>query len=420
MSSRKGLLKSLPRNREKKDFFAVILFGFITICSIFVFYKSESNTSDLPRIYLICEEEIQKDDYINCKFKIMCGDFFYDTEFIDAEIKLRGNSVCNYPKKPFRVNLVKKHSLLEMRRDDDWYLFASYFDCSRLRYKLSFDLWRTLQYDNPTAILPETKYVTVYLNGDYQGFYLLGERCDKKLFDLDDAQDNINSSLIFQAKGRTFFRNYKKDKDSWEQDWPNENEDIEIMDEILTDLFDFVFHSDDYAFFNSTNNIYSKFDRDNLIDFFLFNFFILHYDFWCKNFYIVRDTYPSKFFLIPWDFDESFGQFAWERYDADENDEADIRFRSELYNRLLDNDEFKQGCRDRWSELRDELWTEDFILDMVSDMYEDIEDLLDLEYQMWGDVKENHQGYTFKDCVDYLFDWIPERLKFCDNYFSEY
>ena len=80
------------------------------------------------------------------------------------------------------------------------------------------------------------------------------------------------------------FRKYENS--AWQQDWPNEDEGIFIMDEIMTDLFNFVSNTSDEVFFDSRTGIYSKFDKLNLIDFFLYNFFISHKDFWNTNYFI--------------------------------------------------------------------------------------------------------------------------------------
>ena len=153
----------------------------------------------------------------------------------------------------------QQKSLLGLREDDDWILFAMYMDYPRMRIKICLELWRGLEPFNPTAILPRSKYVTLYLNGEFQGLYLLAEKNDRRLFGLDDAQNNIDSSLIFQYRYPDPFGIYRSE--NWEQDWPNEDENIYIMDEIMTDLVFFIHYSSDELFFNPVNGIFAKFDK---------------------------------------------------------------------------------------------------------------------------------------------------------------
>ena len=280
------------------------------------------------------------------------------------------------------------------------------------------------------AILPDSEFVCLYVNGEFEGLYLLAEKINRRLFDLDDAQNNIDSSLIFQVKYFADFREYNQDR--WEQDWPNEDENIYIKDEILTELTKFVNNSDDDEFFNTETGIYTKFERLNLIDFFIYNFYILHIDFWYKNYFIIRNTNPNKFYLVPWDFDGSLGQLGWELHPSDSNQEGNIIYANRLFERLITNDDFMNECKNRWFQLRETLWTDKFILDMLSDIFNDIKEILEYEMNKWKpETVEEEPDYDWPDFVIYstkefdldeylerLFEFIPERLDFCDIYFS--
>jgi spore coat protein CotH len=365
------------------------------------------------------EGEIKNDEYINCKIEVNDKKSSEAIELINSKIKIRGRYNAELPKKGYRIELDQEKSLLGLRKDDDWLLLAMYSDLNNLQIKLSFDLYRTLTPSNPTAILPDSEYVCLNLNGDFQGLYLLTEKNDRRLFGLDDAQNNINSSLIFQSS--YFHNNFESyNYDEWEQDWPNEYDDIYIMDEIMTSLVSFVRDSSDEEFFNPELGVYAIFDRLNLIDFYIFNFFILHDDFWDHNYFIVRNTYPSKFFLVPWDFDRCFGQWLSRNGDPERNDEEFIRNNNQLFNRLLNYESFKLDIKNRWQQLRMELWTEQEVMDRVSENYEKIKEILEIDSEIWlpwlfGDDWEK----KLDESIDWLYDWIPKRLEFCDSYFFE-
>jgi spore coat protein CotH len=398
---------SSPQNRTKRELFIIIFLSFLSLSTIFYYSYSENFRivpSNLPKVYITCTYNINKNTYKECIIEI-------DYDSTIAEIKLRGNAKTRYDKKGYRIQLTQSKSFLGMRRDDDWQLFAMYNDYTRMKDKLAFDLWRTLEDTNPTAILPDSEFVTLYLNQEYIGLYLLAEKNDRRLFGLDRPKNNTDSSLIFQAQPFTFLREY--DKDAWEQDLPDP-EDVNIIDKILPDLINFINNTSDEEFYDPETGIYSIFDKLNLIDFFLFNYFILHGDFWCHNYFIVRNTNPSKFFLIPWDFDISFGQAADHLYSSKDNPESEIRRTNELYNRLLDSSEFKEACRNRWIFLRGEVWTEEDIIDRIVRNYEKIENSLKIEREMWFSKARD------KDYVKILIEWVQERLEFCDSYFSEF
>ena len=381
--------------------------------------NSPEASIELPGIYIMCEKEIDPYNYITCLLAI-------NNAILPCNIKIRGTSVATLAKKGYRLEFGEMVSLFGMREDDDWLLFASYLDHTRMRYKLAFDIWNSLQENNPTAILPNSKYVKLFINNQFQGIYLLTEKADKKLFGLDNAQNNTDTSLIFQVK----FHHYNfKENGVWEQDYPNEDEGIFVLNDILTELTDFINKTSDHVFFNVNNGIFSKFDKKNLIDFYLFNFFILHRDFWSCNYYLVRNTNPSKFSLIPWDFDGCFGQLGWREYDYTK---VDTYYRNLLWDRLMKNKPFIEELKERWKDLRENLWTEDFMIFMLEDIYKDIKDALEFEMEIWGPITiegninrtwpdmfiYGNEDFNLEEKINSLKEWISNRLEFCDSYFG--
>ena len=87
-----------------------------------------------------------------------------------------------------------------------------------------------------------------------------------------------------------------------------------------------------------------------------------------------------------------------------------------LFKRLINNDSFLEECKERWFYLRNVLWTEEFILNMISDNYEQIKDLLELEKDLW--YSDNNDEDLINNAIIDLYDWIPKRIEFCDHYFS--
>ena len=413
-----------PIFRHKKLYLTIFFISTFLISTIFVYtYIINSPLSDFPTIKIITEDNPNYDSYVNCTFELECNIDSDDVAPTKSRIRIRGSGTGwnkFSPKKGYRVELSERLSLLGLRKDDDWLLFSLYFDYPRTRIKLSMDLWRGLQSSDPTAILPDSKYVCLYINGEFQGLYLLAEKNDRRLFGLDDAQNNLNSSLIFHAKYESYFGLY--DCTAWQQDWPNEDDGIYIMDKIMTELCNFVKNSSNDEFFNPDNGIYTKFYKENLIDFYIFNYFIDHQDFWNHNYFIVRNTYPEKFYLIPWDFDISFGQYIWKKYDVNINRESEIRRLNGLYNKLLSNKSFREDCKNRWFELRETIWANEEIMDMLSEIYKEIYIILKTEVNMWNMrspiLFREERVNNIDESIKLLYDWIIERLTFCDLYFS--
>lgn len=92
----------------------------------------------------------------------------------NSHIKGRGNSTWNQEKKPYLLKLSSDESLLGMSPSNEWVLLANSFDTSNIRNKLIHD------FAGQTVLswTPRCEFVDLYLNGSYNGLYLLVERIE--------------------------------------------------------------------------------------------------------------------------------------------------------------------------------------------------------------------------------------------------
>ena len=138
---------------------------------------------------------------------------------------------------------------------------------------------------------------------------------------------------------------------------------------------------------------------------------------------------PSKFFFIPWDFDNSFGQYGWYKYEADYVFNPDGR--NLLFQRLCNNEEFIREVKIRWAELRADLWTKEYIFGLISKMYNQIQEILEIDLEMWKPITVegyispgwpdecfySNEEFYLNETVQFLYNWTEGRLQFCDLYF---
>lgn len=89
---------------------------------------------------------------------------------VDA-INGRGNDWL-IPKKSYSLQLAAAGDLLGMGQAEKWILLANAFDGSHLRNKLVYDFADAVGLETS----PESRWVDLYLNGEYAGLYLLCER----------------------------------------------------------------------------------------------------------------------------------------------------------------------------------------------------------------------------------------------------
>jgi len=380
-------------------------------------------SSNLPVIYLKTIQEVQKEEFVYCTFHLFPNSSTRESISSYARIRMRGHSASIIPKKSYRLELLDGLSLLDMRVDDDWDLHANYNDFTRMHAKIAYDLWRNIQ-NTSQATLPDSRYVVLFLNGDFLGLYLLAENFDRKLLDLSDKQDGVqNTSLIIQAQGGGDFTNLFG---IWEQQWPDLIDvDKYLIDQVIPPLVTFINTSSDEVFFDPVRGIYSIFNKQNLIDFFIYNNFIIHEDFWTHNYYLVKDS-NQPYCLVPWDFEGSFGLFG--PYFSNYTEKVTGQY-NKLFDRLMNNQAFIEDCKHRWNELRESSWTDAYFNVTVTNLYEQLEPLLGIEFDTWYplnfvDDPDRSTWYPLlvdKSLQDYLtpfFDFIPGRLAFLDQLWS--
>lgn len=91
-----------------------------------------------------------------------------------ATLKGRGNTTWDSAKKAYTLELAAEESLLGMSAATRWVLLSNTMDETNLRNKLVFDLAEKVggQWS------PDNAFIDVYLNGEYNGLYLLTEKLE--------------------------------------------------------------------------------------------------------------------------------------------------------------------------------------------------------------------------------------------------
>lgn len=132
----------------------------------------------LPVLYLSTnngQEVTSKDYYLEGRLRLIedvrtraAGDVVDKP----VNIKGRGNSSWKFPKKPYRLKFDEKVSLLDMHKDKSWVLIPNYSDKSMLRNSLAFYMSNI----SDIEYTPQSHFVELFFNGNYQGTYLLCEK----------------------------------------------------------------------------------------------------------------------------------------------------------------------------------------------------------------------------------------------------
>ena len=274
----------------------------------------------LPIVTLVCND-IGK-EYREGSFRLVSPEYGQVAE--SANVRWRGESALLYAKKSFglkfKENGEKKDvALLGMRSDNNWMLDAMSFDRSRMRNRVSFELWEEYsekpyqsEWEPAARTAISGRYVELFLNNRYQGLYCLSEKMDRKQLKLKKTKGGIVRGLLYKAIDHTALKDYSVPFDNsseywnlWECTYPDLSDGEPIDWQPLQE----------FCYWLSEGNWAEVEDRADIPvwrDYFLFVELFFGLDNQRKNqfayFYDVSDEAGRKLGVAPWDIDISWGR----------------------------------------------------------------------------------------------------------------
>lgn len=388
-------------------------------------------------------------DYAQGNISLLSPDVAEPTNSF-VKIKWRGGSTNtadkhkrNYKIKTLNENGKKQEiSLLGMREDNNWILDAGQVDLFRLRNRIATEIWNDFS-TKPYYASKEPKakngvagkVVEVILNNEYRGIYSLTEAMDRKELKLkkyDDKNQEFHGQLWkVSSWDKSTFWEIEKDYDNTQETWhafETKYPDIEDVNPTdynpLYEAIDFVANSNDETFKKEVANY---FDIPVIIDYQLFLETLKPIDNCGKNMYwgIYDVAKDKKLTLAIWDLDASVGQ-DWHCSTPLHPDyvspdtELGIKEAFNLYTRLstLNVDNYNQKVADRYHELRKTYFSEENIISKYQSYYDMLEKsgAASREESKWS-KDSDIGGYplNFKNEIEYIKNWIIERLKYLDT-----
>lgn len=158
---------------------------------------SQLTDTGLPVVYVRTPSEItSKDDWTPASDEVSDEEFcqlyidadgrsswdgvaFEDFEEFNCQVKGRGNTTWDWPKKPYAIKLAKKKEVLGMAKHKRWVLLANIIDKSMIRNSVAFMIAKACYNDGTGAQQgwnPSGHCVELVLNGKHLGNYLLCEQ----------------------------------------------------------------------------------------------------------------------------------------------------------------------------------------------------------------------------------------------------
>lgn len=330
------------------------------------------------------------------------------------EIKGRGNSTWDMPKKPYKIKFEKKTSLLRIPPDKEWLLLANYTDKTSLRNEIGFEMGRisNLNYT------PRTHFVEVILNDVYIGTYQLAEnlKISKTRVNVGDdgylleisARANIND-ISFRVSHIEHPINVKE---------PN----MEVNSEAYNYVVKYLQEADSVLFsenFTDVQKGYAKYlDVQSFVDWYLINEIAKNTDACFFASCYMNLTRDGKLKMGPlWDFDIAFGNT---NYNGCDNPEEFYIKSVAWYTRLFQDPNFVEKVKARFA----------FFYENREKIYAKIND--NANYLKYAIVENNNKwgtlyAYTwpnnmiwgsYENEVQSMKIWLEKRFQWLNEQFS--
>ena len=332
-------------------------------------------------------------------------------DFEGAKIKIRGNTSAKMAKSPYKIKLSKKADLLEplIGRSDD----KSYADKNWLLLNYGSEYYRlagdAIADAVGTAWSPDYCYVSLFVNGDYVGLYVLsesvkqgnGEGENQSRVPVDDDGFVIECDAYWWNEDLTFstpltdptpmhFTFKYPDPDSIDEN----SESYQYIKQYLTDF--------EIAFQKNDDSYLEYIDLDSFVRWLLVADYLQINDGGGSNIFMYKkdSSDETKLCMGPnWDFDSYM-----------KNSKALATIRMDYYNApfyyryLLKKDSFKQ----RYNELFNE--TKDKLMESLEDAYSKIDvdaynELLALE-----NIRQNTNKSGLDVQKNTFYNWLREHI----------
>ncbi len=380
-------------------------------------------------------------------------------------IEIRGQSSSGWDKKAYGFETQNEDgsnlnvSLLGLPEENDWVLYAPFFDRSLMRNVLTYQLAGDMG-----MYASRTVYCELVLNGEYRGIYVLMEKIkrDKNRVDIaklepDEIEgDDITGGYILCVdkdvaikKGvNSLYPPHEGDKYQtmrYQYVYPDADDIVTEQEDYITGFmneFEILMHDGDYS---DPVDGYNKYlDVNSFIDYLILNELSRNVDGYRLSAYMYKekDSDGGKLCAGPvWDYNFSYGNVAY--FDAGNTNGWQLLFFAEddgfidtydykmpfWWKVLFSDGEFISKLNSRWQELRNDILSVDYINSKIDQFADTTAEAHVRNFEIWpkpGDANSGGMGWFPYDSRSWLIDsysdeveqtklWIAERIEWMDE-----
>ena len=295
-------------------------------------------STTLPVVYMnTMGQQVLKENVIWGNIALLDGNgeeqsvFSVPNSIYRATIKYRGaSSYSKFDKKQYRIKFyknkkdsAKKVSLAGMGANSEWVLNGPYLDKTLVRNKLVYDLARELN-----GWAPDTRFVELFVDGEYQGVYLAVEPVTNGESRLRLSEFGLLSGETAYIVNRDRIDTGSEEIETWGKTngytynalyirYPSKNKITEKQKEyIKNDISEFeqVLYGKNFS--DKRIGYQAYIDMDNWVDYFIINEFAMNYDAGNLSTYVYKEL-GGKLQLAVWDFNNGFDNYQWFHTETD-------------------------------------------------------------------------------------------------------
>lgn len=373
--------------------------------------------SDLPSVYIDLEDttlqqihadQLAKHDSTSVYITDPQGKHSLTVQN-NVQIKGRGNSSWQvYEKKGYQIRFDTKTSVMGMPEAKKWVLLASAGDDSLMRFQLAAEAARSWD----MAFVPEFSYVDLWIEGEYLGTYLLGEKVEIGGNRL--ALENVDGALF--EHDETFYL----DEENWfVSDMMNRHfalKELAVEEDALIPgamnnfeasvetLMDYLYSTPSEQI--TLESLSRYIDVDSFAKYYLINEYAQNNESFSTSFYWYKDGAQDVLHLGPiWDFDSCMGTDG-------QPPTASYGHEHPLFQYLLAVPEFYARTQQLMTQYGASLYA---MTDRVLTLRDQIQSSAYMNYCRWDTLgKPNPKGGpnlapTFREAVENLHAWLEAR-----------
>ena len=398
-----------------------------------------SELPKIPEIHITTTNNVpvtSKEQYVTARLTLK----IFDDNLVESiplsnaslQIRLRGNSTAYMPKLPYKLKFTTKTALLSDYAQKDWVLLANFTDQTLVRNYLSYNLAR----DIGMEYTPSAQFVDVYLNGVFQGNYMLTDQIevspnrinieegssaldtgylvefDKRLYDFDPSQITENYFILY---GIPFVIKSPSIDDTHYT--PNH---LYFIEDYLKTVLDTLKIKGNYS---------NLIDEASFIDWFIVEELFKNVDSGYSSVYMYKDKGgPLKMGPV-WDFDLSTGnQGHADPYSrGPEGWYTSLEYKNIFFYYLMKYPSFKTNLKTRWNELYDtEIRT---LLDKIYPITDAIAKSRYQNFMIWDVIGKNNEWYTapeilaintYEGQVYFLYQYLKTRMEWLNKEINKF